>query len=91
MLTLDECIGLSGLTDDEIAVVAEHQRVPPIVAAQIGHALLATPKGIYTLRGFIVDLVERAEEAGRRERAKQLDRVLKLFNARHPTKRVLRM
>jgi hypothetical protein len=91
MLTLDECIGMSGLTEDEIAVIAEHQRVPQIVAVEMGHTLLATPKGIYRLRGFIVDLLERAEEAGRRERAKHLDRVLKLFNARHPTPRVLRM
>jgi len=91
MLTLDECIGMSGLTEDEIAVIAEHQHVPQIVATQMGHALLATPTGIYTLRGFIVDLLERAEEAGRREHAKHLDCVLKIFNARHPTPRVLRM
>lgn len=91
MLTLEECIGMSGLTEDEIAVVAEHQRVPHIVAAQMGHALLATPKGVYKLRGFIVDLLESAEAARRRDRAKHLDRVLTRFNARHPTPRVLRM
>jgi hypothetical protein len=90
MLTLDECIGMSGLTEDEIAVVAEHQRVPEIVAAEIGHALLATPKGIYTLRCWIVDLLERAVQTGRRDRAKHFDRVLARFNAAHPTPRVLR-
>lgn len=91
MLTLDECIGMSGLTEDEVAVIAQHRCVPQIVAAEIGHALLATPKGVYTLRGYIVDLLERAEAAGRRDHAKHLDQVLRLFNARHPTKRVLRM
>jgi hypothetical protein len=28
MLSLDDCIGMSDLTEDEIAVIAEHERVP---------------------------------------------------------------
>ena len=89
MLTLDECIGMSGLTEDEIAVIAEHQRVPEIVAAEIGHALLRTPKGVYLLRGCISDLLEQAKLAGRRDKAKHLDLVLTRFNAAHPVPRVL--
>jgi hypothetical protein len=90
MLTLDECIGMSGLTDDEIAVVAEHQRIPQIVAAEMGHALLKTPRGVHALRGYICDLLEQAKLAGRRDKAKHLDRVLTRFNAVHPVKRVLK-
>lgn len=89
MLTLDECIGMSGLTEDEIAVIAEHQRVPEIVAAEIGHALLGTPKGVYLLRGCISDLLEQAKLAGRRDKARRLDLVLTRFNAAHPVPRVL--
>ena len=91
MLTLDECIGMSGLTEDEIAVIAARRRVPPIVAVEIGHALLKTPKGTYVLRGYIAEFLEQAKLAGRREKVKHLDRVLTEFNARHPTPRVLRM
>jgi hypothetical protein len=90
MLTLDECIGMSGLTEDEIAVIAEHQRVPEIVAVEVGHALLKTPKGVYTLRCCISDLLEQAKLAGKRDKAKRLDLVLTRFNAAHPTPRVLR-
>ncbi len=90
MLTLDECIGMSGLSEDEVAVIAEHRRVPPIVAAELGHDLLKSAKGIYTLRGYILDLRERAELAGRRDKVRHLDRVLTQFIARYPTPRVLR-
>jgi len=90
MLTLDECIGMSGLTEDEIAVVAEHEHVPEIVAVEVGHALLQTPKGIYVLRCYISDLLEQAKLAGKRDKAKRLDLVLTRFNAAHPTPRVLR-
>ena len=91
MLTLDECIGMSGLTDDEIAVIAQCRRVPMIVAVEVGHALLETAKGKFILRGYISDLLEQAKLTGRREKAKHLDRVLTQFNARYPTPRVLRM
>jgi hypothetical protein len=90
MLTLDECIGMSGLTEDEIAVIAEHQRVPEIVAVELGHALLKTAKGRFTLRCYISDLLEHAKLARRRDKEKHLDRVLTRFNARCPTPRVLR-
>jgi len=90
MLTLDECIGMSGLTEEEIAVIAEHRRVPEIVAVEIGHALLKTPRGVYTLRCYIRDLLEQAKLAGKRDKARRLDVVLTRFNAVHPTPRVLR-
>jgi hypothetical protein len=91
MLTLDECIGMSGLAEDEIAVIAEHERIPQIVAAEIGHTLLKTPKGIHRLRGYICDLLEQAKLADRRDKVRHLDRVLTRFNAAHPARRVLRM
>ena len=91
MLTLDECIGMSGLTDDEIAVISERRRLPAIVAVEVGHTLLQTPKGKFILRGYISDLLAKAKVAGRHEKAKHLDRVLTQFNAKHPTPRVLRI
>lgn len=91
MLTLDECIGMSGLTDDEITVIAECRRLPTIVAVEVGHSLLQTAKGKFILRGHISDLLEKAKLAGRREKARHLDRVLTQFNARYPTPRVLKM
>jgi hypothetical protein len=89
MLTLDECIGLSDLTDDEIEVIAEHQRVPAIVAAGMGHQLLKKPRGVFRLKCIISEMLEQAKLAGDREKAKHLDRVLTRFNRAHPVPRVL--
>jgi hypothetical protein len=89
MLTLDECIGMSDLNDDEIAVIAEHEHVPAIVAVELGHGLLKTPKGVFILKGYISDVLEQAKLAGKRDKVKQLDHLLTCFNAAHSIPRVL--
>ena len=80
-----------GLSDDEIAVIAEHRRVPTIVAVEAGHALLGTARGKFILRGYINELLARAKLMGRHEKVRHLDRVLTQFNARYPMPRVPRM
>lgn len=89
MLSLDECIGMSELTEDEVAVIADHEHVPAIVAAELGYTLLKTPKGVFILRGYIIDVLEQAKLAGKRDKAKRLELVLTRFNAAHPVPRVL--
>jgi hypothetical protein len=42
MITIDDCIGLSGLTEDEVDAIAEHEHLPEIVAAELGN-YTATP------------------------------------------------
>ena len=89
MLTLAECIGMSDLTDDEIAVIAEHEHVPEIVAVELGNGLLQTPKGLFILKCYISDVLAQAKLAGKRDKVKRLDRLLSRFNAAHRIPRVL--
>ena len=89
MLSLDDCIAMSGLTEEEVAIVAEHEHLPMMVAAELGHTLLGTPKGVFTLRCYIAEVLEHAKLAGDRDKAKHVDRVLTRFNAAHPPRRVL--
>ena len=89
MLSLDECIALSDLTADEIAVIADHERVPEIVAAGLGHHLLQSRKGLFQLRSMIAEMLARAKLAGARDESKRLDGVLRRFNSVHPVPRVL--
>lgn len=89
MLSLDECIAMSGLTEEEVAIVAEHEHLPLIVAAELGHTLLKTPKGVFTLHCYIAEVLEHAKVAGNRDKARHVDRVLTRFNAAHPRRRVL--
>ena len=89
MLSLGDCIGMAGLTEDEVAIISEHEHLSMIVAAELGANLLRTPKGRFTLKGYIVDALERAMAAGNRDQAKRIDRVLTRFMANHPIPRVL--
>ena len=89
MFSLDECIGMSDLSEEVIAVIAEHEHVPEIVAVGIGQSLLKTPKGLFTLKCYICDVLEHAQIAGKRDKVKRLERVLTGFNAAHRIPRVL--
>ena len=90
MLSLHDCIGMSDLTEDEVAIIAEHQGLSMIVAAELGSTLLQTPKGVFTLRGYIVEVLTQAKLSGQRDKARRVDRVLTRFCAAHPVPRVLR-
>lgn len=89
MLTLQECIDFSDADTDEVQVIAEHEHVPQIVAAEIAATLMRTPKGRYTLRRYIQENLERAAAAGHLQRERYLRRVLDEFNRKHPGLRVV--
>jgi len=74
LLTSDECVGMSGSTEDEIAVIAEHQHLPLIVAAGLAQTLLTSPKGKYVLRSYICDLLAQAKMSGQRDEVNRATR-----------------
>jgi len=80
---------MCGLTEEEVAILAEHEHLPMMVAAELGYTLLKTPKGVFTLRCYIAEALEHAKLAGNRDKVKHVDRVLTRFNAAHPPRRVL--
>ena len=89
MLSLHDCIAMSDLSEDEVAIIAEHEHLSMIVATELGNSLLQSPKGILTLRGWIVDIQEHAAASGQRDKARKIDRLLSRFVASHPMPRVL--
>ena len=84
MVTLNECMDLTGLEVEEIDAIAEHEHVPQIVAAEIGHFLLATADGRRLIRSMISDDMERARRLGNDPHAAQLGRVLSKYMGMHP-------
>lgn len=82
MLTLKECLDFSELTEDEVREIAEHERVPEIVAAELGHTLLNSPRGIYVIRGYLLENLEKAASNGNFRKAKHLDKVIHAFQRR---------
>ena len=84
MLTLQDCIALSDLTEEEIDAIAAHEHLPEIVAAELGNYIVHSPDGIPMLKAIIRDDIEAAERHGHRERALRLRLVLRHFIQTHP-------
>jgi hypothetical protein len=84
MLTLKDCVDLSGLSEEEVQVVAEHEHVPDIVAVELGNDLLHSAQGVSTLKGYMLDCIEHARRVGDANRAAVLDAMYRRFDATHP-------
>lgn len=59
-VTRDDIIGLSGLTEEEVAAIAEHEHIPDVAAAALGNYLMKKAGGPSALRLMIVDDIKAA-------------------------------
>jgi hypothetical protein len=84
MLTLDDCISLCELTEDEVLALAEHERIPEIVAAEFANYLLRRPDGELTIKAIIRDDIARAIARSDRERERALKTLLRNYVLQHP-------
>lgn len=84
MLTLQDCIGLCDLTEDEIKAIAQHEHVPEIIAAELGEYLIHCENGVPHIRRIILDDIEEARARGNQEEVERLTAVLKHFIVTHP-------
>ncbi len=83
MLTLQDCIELSDLTEDEILAIAEHEHVPEMVAVELGNYLVHTTSGEKSIKRMILDDIAHARETGNVKHAAVLKSVLKHYVAEH--------
>ena len=84
MLTLEDCIALSDLTDEEIRAIAEHEHIPLMAAAELGDYLIHRPDGEMCLKVIIRDDIESARARGDLMHALALKLALRRFIAEHP-------
>jgi hypothetical protein len=89
MLSLDECIGMCGLSEEEVAVVADHEQLPTLVAAELASSLVDTPRGVHRLHQMFMDALSRQAERPDRDRERALSQVYAGFRARYPMPRVI--
>lgn len=83
MLTYEECLDLSDLTQDEVEAIAEHEHADPIIAMAIGH-YLCTHEGEAKVRKIILDDIANAHRKGDKAHEELLRKVLKHFISTHP-------
>jgi len=84
MLTLEDCIAYCDLSEDEIDAIAEHERVPEMLAVELANYLVHTPEGVPMIKRMIVDDIARAVRHGDLARAVRLKAVLRHFIETHP-------
>jgi hypothetical protein len=83
-LTLEDCLALCELTEEEVLAIAEHERIPEIAAAELGNYLIRTPDGESVIKDMIRDDLRSASARGDRVRHLALKVMLREFIAGHP-------
>ena len=60
MITLEDCIALCGLSEEEVLAIAEHEHIPEIAATELAEYLLMTEHGTERICAIIVDDIRAA-------------------------------
>jgi hypothetical protein len=84
MISLEDCIGLCGLCEEEVLAIAEHEHLPEIAATALAQYLLAQEHGTEKIRNMIVDDIRQAQLRGDKEHVLVLLHVLHHFLRTHP-------
>jgi len=84
MISLEDCIALCGLTREEVLALAEHEQIPDIAAAALGHFLLNQPAGCRAIHAMIAEDIRWARERGDTRHAEALAATLQHFIGSHP-------
>src|SRR5580704_16831945 len=87
MITLEDCIGLCGLTEEEVLAIAEHEHLPEVAATALAQYLLSRVHGSEKIRDMIVDDIREAQWSGDKEHVLTLHHVLHHFLLTHPEAR----
>ena len=82
MLSLQDCLSLCDLTEDEVRAIAEHEHIPEIAAAEMGSYLARSPAGELRIKEMMRQDI-RAAAASDPARARALKLVLRGFLLRH--------
>ena len=87
MITLEDCVGLCRLTEEEVLALAEHEHLPEIAATALAEYLLSQEHGSEKILEMIVDNIRQAQLMGDKEHVVTLLRVLHHFLKAHPEAR----
>ena len=79
MLTIEDCIGLAELSEEEVLAIAENEHIPQIAAIELGNSLMQTPDGEERIKAMILDDIEEALRQQDCERLDMLKSCLKHF------------
>jgi len=84
MISLEDCISMCGLSEKEVAAIAEHEHIPEIAAATLGRYLLGQSKGSDAVSRMILDDIRVAFAQGNVAHAAELVSALRHLHAEYP-------
>lgn len=84
MISLEDCIGLCGLSEAEVLAIAEHEHVPEVAATMLGHYLLGLPHGVEHIQRMIRDDIRAALDRGDVRHAAELVSAMRHLAETHP-------
>jgi len=84
MISLEDCVGLCGLTEQEVLAIAEHEHVPEMAATALAQYLLKQEHGIDQIRDMIVHDIRQAQHRQDTQHILLLLHVLHHFLKAHP-------
>ena len=84
MLSYQDCVELSDLTEEEIEAIAQHEHLPEMAALELGSYLVHTEAGVPMIKRIILEDIDEARQRGHERRALELKLVLKHFIDTHP-------
>jgi DNA repair protein RadC len=84
MISLEDCLGLCGLTEQEVLAIAEHEHVPEMAATALAQYLLKQEHGIDQIRDMIVHDIRQAQQRQDTQHILVLLHVLHHFVKAHP-------
>ncbi len=87
MLTLQDCLELCELTEDEVLAIAEHEHITEMAALEFGHYLAHTPDGERRIKAMIAEDIDAARARGEIGHAAMLRLVLQRFVETHAAAR----
>jgi hypothetical protein len=79
MISLEDCIAMCGLTEEEVLAIAEHEHIPEIAAAALANYLMNQERGCEQIRDMIRDDIRNALRRSDREHARELLMALRHF------------
>ena len=84
MITLEDCIAFSGLTEAEVLAIAEHEHISEVAAAALAQYHLSREHGTERLRNMIVEDIREAQSRNDKEHVQTLLHVLHHFLRDNP-------
>ena len=72
MITIEDCIAMCGLSEEEVLAIAEHEHIPEIAAAALAQYLLCQDHGAERIREMLREDIRAALARSDRKHAREL-------------------